>query len=225
MTVLSRPVEGLLELLFPSLCVTCEQPVEPGHHLCDACGLSLSPANLGNWVAQVTTGAGLDGVWSAFWFDDRLQRAIHALKYEGRTGMAVDLMRYACAESPSAQLRQAYDVLIPVPLHRTKLRERGYNQSLLLAHALGEVWQLPVDPKAVRRRQWTVSQTGLTAGERIGNMAGSFECRPAAEGTRALLIDDVVTTGATASACAQVLKGAGYSDVGVFSIATPPTER
>ncbi|MCH8327114.1 MAG: ComF family protein [Candidatus Marinimicrobia bacterium] len=225
MTTMPQPAVAMLELLFPSLCVTCEQPVEPGRHLCEPCGSALSPSNLGNWLGHLTTGAGLDGAWSAFWFDDRLQRAIHGLKYDGRKGLAVDLVRHACTASPSAELRRAYDVLIPVPLHRTKLRERGYNQAALLAHALGTEWGLPVESEAVRRRQWTVSQTGLTAGQRIGNMAGSFECRLAANGTRALLIDDVVTTGATASACAQVLKGAGYSLVGVFSIATPPTEH
>ena len=225
MTVMARPLAGLLELLFPSVCVYCGQSVIPGQYLCDACGSSLKPTGLGNWVKGVTEGQNLDGVWSAFWFDERLQQAIHALKYEGLEGIAADLIRHAAAGDQTARLRQRFDVLIPVPLHRTKFRERGYNQSLLLAQALGKAWNLPVDETALLRRRWTDSQTGLTADERVVNMAGSFEVRPETDAARALLVDDVVTTGATASACAQALKGAGYATVGVFSIATPPVER
>lgn len=222
MTALLSP---LADLLFPTVCVYCEQSVASGHYLCDACGSSLVPTGLGNWVKQVTEGQELDGVWSAFWFDERLQQAIHAFKYDGIVGIAADLAHHAAAEGQTAGLREKFDVLLPVPLHRTKLRERGYNQSLLLAGALGRVWNLPVDATALLRRRWTDSQTGLTADERVVNMAGSFQVRPEANAARALLVDDVVTTGATASACARVLKGAGYAKVGVFSIATPPVER
>jgi predicted amidophosphoribosyltransferase len=110
---------------------------------------------------------------------------------------------------------------VPVPLHRVRRRERDYNQSSLVARSLGQRCLLPVRERLLIRHRWTSSQTGLSVQERRRNVAGCFQTTRSSEGQRALLIDDVLTTGATASACAVALKAAGCPAVAVLTVATP----
>jgi ComF family protein len=113
------------------------------------------------------------------------------------------------------------DVLVPVPLHRRRLRERGYNQSALLARELGKLTALPVVSDClVRIRSAAPQARAATAAERRSNVAGAFTCCDARlEGRRVLLIDDVATTGATLNACAGALKAAGTVSVWALVLA------
>jgi ComF family protein len=112
------------------------------------------------------------------------------------------------------------DAIVPVPLHRSRHRERGYNQAELLARELGKLISLPVEPALLKARA-TRPQVGLTAEERATNVRGAFESPgdlPIA-GRRFVLVDDVLTTGATLSACAEALSAAGAHWVGAVTIA------
>jgi ComF family protein len=119
---------------------------------------------------------------------------------------------------------ERFDCLVPVPLHRIKRRARGYNQAAVLAGALGALTGLPVARRWLLRRDWTRSQTGLTVPERRANVTGCFQVMRPGAGEDILLVDDVITTGATASACAQVLREAGYGRIAVLTLATTRKE-
>ncbi len=115
---------------------------------------------------------------------------------------------------------EAIDLIVPVPLHRRRLRQRGYNQSLELARHLGACWDIPVAPEWLVRNRETPQQTALSRQERSGNMSGAFAWTgPALGDKRVALIDDVYTSGATANECAGVLKKSGAGTVEVLTLA------
>jgi ComF family protein len=107
------------------------------------------------------------------------------------------------------------DLLIPVPLHRSRLSERTYNQSLLLARALGKEWRIPVAARRLLRVRATSPQQGLSEQLRRANMKGAFALSAPLAGEKVLLIDDVLTTGATAAECSRILLEGGAGEVGV----------
>jgi competence protein ComFC len=157
--------------------------------------------------------AGIDGIRSPFRFDGVMREAIHQLKYRNLRTLAEPLVKllYNYVESHPVP----GDVLVPVPLHPKRLKERGYNQSVLLANELGKLTQLPVEQDCLVRRQPTSPQAKTaTVEERRTNVSEAFICRD--DGLRnrqVILIDDVATSGATLNACAQALKAGGAASV------------
>jgi ComF family protein len=146
-----------------------------------------------------------------------LRGAIVQFKYHGEWARTEHLGAHLA--STVAQL-QRVDTLIPVPLHPTRLRQRGFNQSLLLAQQAGDL--LSVDVKdALTRTRRTDAQVNLGAKQRMANVAGAFAVQPsiAVAGLSVVLIDDVVTTGSTLSACAEALIAAGAASVKAASLA------
>jgi len=211
-----------LDLLFPRWCVGCGREgdficsacleslpkiIPP---LCPRCGLpqpngTLCPSCL-SWSAEI------DGIRAPFRFEGVVRQAIHELKYRNLRAMAGLLARlldeYLLANPIPA------DVLVPVPLHPRRLRERGYNQSRLLAGELGKLAGLPVLDNCLVRKLYSLPQARTSSlGERRSNVAGAFACRYNLDGERVLLIDDVATSGATLDACARALKSAGAASV------------
>jgi len=147
--------------------------------------------------------------------------AVHELKYRSRRRVAG---RIAEAMLDDARVRVVLDgaqALVPVPLHPRRQRTRGFNQSELLADALGRGAGIVVAASALVRREDTRSQTGLTAAARRANVKGAFAVRRRAQiaGRTVVLVDDVLTTGATASACAQALRAAGAREVRLLTAA------
>jgi ComF family protein len=144
---------------------------------------------------------------SAFVFEGKVLDAIHRLKYGGDTSLAGPLARLA----RESHLPQGPCVIVPVPLHPGRLRERGFNQSLLIARALSRITNSPLVYDRLKRARDTGQQVGLKAAERKKNVSGAFTLTGAAmfKGKKVLLVDDVVTTGATLNECAKVLKRAG----------------
>jgi ComF family protein len=152
--------------------------------------------------------------------DGTLRAIVHALKYGKRRSLAKPLA--ARMRAHAGDVLGSADVVVPVPLHRTRLRSRGFNQAGEIAQHLGVPVRL-----ALRRRRATPSQTDLPAGQRHRNVRGAFALARGADvrGLRVALVDDVCTTGATLEACARVLRDAGAADVGAVTAARVATRR
>ena len=141
-----------------------------------------------------------------------LREAVHALKYHGRHGVAATL---AALLAPAvASLLQEGDLLVPVPLHPTRERARGYNQAAILASELQYLLPVEVAPAALRRTRATADQTALSAVQRAANVRGAFTAQAdVVSGRRVWLLDDVYTTGATLRAGARAMRDAGAREV------------
>jgi ComF family protein len=146
---------------------------------------------------------------------------IHRYKYRGERWFEPFLGELlATAAEPTVRAGD-WDWLVPVPLHPMKEREREFNQAACLARRLGAATGVPVASGFLRRVHYTSTQTRLSRGRRRENVVGAFEARDeaAVAGRRLILIDDVLTTGATTSECARVLKACGAEEVGVWTVA------
>ena len=140
-----------------------------------------------------------------------MREAIHGLKYRNLKAVAPVLGQLLARYMESARVPGA--ILVPVPLHKRRLRDRGYNQSEMLAKEVGKRIRLPVMDTLVIRTRNTPPQVSLSLEERMHNVEGSFACVGDAQGQRFIVVDDVVTTGSTLSACAAVLKAGGAESV------------
>lgn len=234
----SRIGRELLNLLYPICCVGCRQPGELYCQacrktvryitppVCPVCGQPQRQAKPCSQCAQALVPGEpppLEGIRSVAYLDGTLREAIYGLKYDYIRELAEPLGDMLAEYIQRAPLPA--DVVIPVPLHRRRQRERGYNQSALLAKRLGAVTHIPVRHDLLRRHRYTRSQTRLNAQERSQNVQGAFSWANHRDsalemvGKRVLLIDDVATTGATLRACAQVLRGQGACSVWALTVA------
>ena len=212
-----------LNLFFPQWCVGCGKEgdfvcyscrqslprIMPP--LCPRCGKSqpsgiLCPSCI-SWQAEI------DGIRSPFRFDGVIRQAIYQLKYRNLRALIVPLAQLLNDYLVSSPLPG--EALVPVPLHHKRLRERGYNQSSLLAQELGKLINLPViDDWLIRLRHAPPQARTSTVEERRSNVAGAFTCRDhRLRGKPVLLIDDVSTSGATLDACAAALKATEVTSV------------
>jgi ComF family protein len=219
-TVLKRVA---LDLLFPRWCIGCGRE---GDYICPDCRQHLPvitppvcpvcgrPQSQGVLCSDCRDAPGrIDGIRAPFVFDGVIRQAVHELKYRNLRALAPLLAGWLYDYLVANPLPA--DVLLPVPLHRKRLRDRGYNQSALLAGELGRRSGLPVLSDGLLRRRYAAPQA-RSAGieERQNNVAAAFMCPGGRfRGRQVLLIDDVSTSGATLNACAGVLKDAGAATV------------
>ncbi|WP_423223137.1 ComF family protein [Candidatus Amarolinea aalborgensis] len=232
--MLTRLQRTFLDLLFPPRCVHCGQSGQPGGRLCLTCrGLvtRLGPPWCQRCGQPGVQGAAcpscknqstaLTGIRSALLFAGPVRPAIHALKYKHARDLAAPLAELML---PSwRHLPQPVDVLAPVPLHPARERERGYNQSQLLADVIGPALGIAVDGRLLERTRQTAPQVTLNAQARRQNVAEAFtvgrERAPHVLGRHVVLVDDVCTTGSTLGACAEALAAAGAQQVWAFTLA------
>ena len=234
---------GLIELVLPRYCPVCERPTSEErlvcgvcwmrverleHPQCGRCGHPLGDAAPGpvcRWCAPLPPW--VRAVRSFAWTDRGTGAAIvHALKYGGwwRIGEEIGA-RLAPLPWPDDVVRERAMVL-PVPLAPARRRERGYNQSAVIAAAVARAWRLPSREDLLARTRATRTQTRLTPGDRLANVSGAFAAVPASrralEGAHVVLVDDVITTGATLTACAHALIAAGARIVSYLTFARAP---
>lgn len=160
---------------------------------------------------------GFDAAYTYGSFEGELRELIHLLKYARVRTLAKPLAKLLAAALP---LDRSFDVVVPMPMHWRKRWVRGFNQAELLAKEIARNRGLPLR-NAARKRKATAAQASLTNAARQANVAGAFEIRhrDVLAGKRILLVDDVMTTGATASACAKALKQAGAREVTLLAVA------
>jgi ComF family protein len=216
---LCGPCWESIEKITPPWCDRCGRPFgrfddgprEPGSAdaasegfgLCGAC--MLDPP-LFDWAR------------SAAIYSGAVREAIHALKFNGKAPLARPLGALI-VERCAAGLPAGVTALVPVPLARARERERGYNQASLLAERIADGCGVPVHPRWLARLRDTPAQSDLTAAERRANVRHAFGASTAVRGAHVVLVDDVLTTGATVAECSRVLRAAGAAAVGVLTVA------
>jgi ComF family protein len=238
-----RIADGILNLIYPDSCIVCSAPVSRVQDcgicrqcwekalqlrisgpLCPLCGLPYQ-----NFAGEATHLCGkcamslppYSGARAFGYYSSELSRMIQALKFDGRQNLAellAPLMASTLLESwPTLEI----DLVVPVPLHAKRKRERGYNQSALLTRSLARILLLPSCQNALIRVRSTLPQVGLSDSERARNLHRAFQCaKPAAvAGLHVLLIDDVMTTGSTVASAADALLEGGALRVSVLTAA------
>ncbi|MGC9025587.1 MAG: ComF family protein [Chloroflexia bacterium] len=222
--------QGLLDLLFPPRCVGCRQmgawlcpscldQVERVEGpTCERCGRPLPAPGLCRTCRAGDTP--LLGIQAPFFFEGVIQKAVHELKYRGRRVLAGPLGELLAAHLST--LSWPVSTIAPIPLHRERERDRGYNQAALLARALSTRCGWPLLNGGLVRWRNTRPQVGLDGAARLENVRGAFRWEGSeAPPRRVLLLDDVCTTGATMEACAQALLEAGAEEVRGLALARP----
>lgn len=230
---------GVIDLLYPRNCVRCGVgSPEPLHHLCWDCLTDTPKVEPPFCVCCGDPVAGeiqhdytcfacsretpqFDFARSAARYEGAVGEALRSLKYESALWLADDLseLLLACVRAEYSDVE--FDFVTPVPLYPPRRRARGFNQSALLGAALARRMKALYKERAVRRVRPTISQTGLTAPQRAANVSGAFQAGLFARliGKRILLVDDVMTTGATVNACAGALRKSGAASVHVVTVA------
>ncbi|MCF4099498.1 ComF family protein [Maritalea mediterranea] len=229
---------ALLDRVFPPVCLACDAPISDNQHLCGPCWAQLSPItrphcpvlglpfamDLGPGAKSAEALAhppAFDRARYAVRFNDKAREIVHHLKYRDRHDMARFCARMMAQAAP--EFWQEPGVIVPVPLHWRRQLARRYNQSGLLATALGRETGLPVATQLVKRIRPTRQQVGLSARARAKNVRGAFAVNEpllaTRESDRIILVDDVMTTGATITALAKLLRSHYISRVDVICFA------
>ena len=211
----------LRSFLFPRACLHCGEPrADSRVPLCASCLRALKrlrpddPLSL-DALARLTAGGAITVFYALFLFerDGPIQTLVHEMKYGGMRKLALQAGTIMGEEMAAFAGAAGLSGVIPVPLHRAKLRERGYNQSAEIGRGVAAVLGLPLLTRLIQRRRYTATQTSLDPAERKRNVEGAFKVKPSRRafvgGRKFLVVDDVVTTGATLSSCGAALVSAG----------------
>lgn len=205
-------LNSFLSLWFPRCCVVCGRPLAKGEEcICTFCNINLPRTNYhlqkDNPVEQLFWGkVALEKATSFFFYrkGSDFRQILHQLKYGGKKEIGAIMGRCMASELLASDFFEGIDVVIPVPLHKKKQKIRGYNQSEWIARGITAVTTIPIDTDTVSRHKNTETQTRKSAYERWENVNGIFALNQpeSLAGKHILLIDDVLTTGATTVACA-----------------------
>jgi ComF family protein len=223
---------GLLDLFFPPSCMGCGKVLPSAGAFCESCDLLVEvtaspncqrcsePGDFGNRLCPRcrTFTRHFERAFAPFTHAGPIARAIHRFKYEDHPELAPRLAQLLINSAPEF-IERAPKVVCAIPLHVSRFRARRYDQALLLTGELAKATGRNFRPNLLERTKKTARQVGLSDSEREANVAGAFHAKEQLSGEPVLLLDDVFTTGATASAAADALIRAGASSVQVLTIA------
>ncbi len=231
----SRSIHALLDFVYPPRCLVCEVPLRPEDVLCASCIADAPsyPMTAGvshEHLASLSYSADARAMFVAFEFEPGggIAETIHAMKYRGLHRMARWLGRVIGERCVGSELLGGDPLLVPVPLHPVKQLERGYNQAAELCRGIADETGLALVPDALRRARYTASQAAmkLDLARRKSNTLNAFEVHPQRVALirerPVIVVDDLITTGATISECAFVLREQGSPEVRLLAAARPP---
>ena len=230
--------QKLLSSLFPCRCIFCQQTVRQSFEVCPSCYQAL-PHNevccvrcslplaedISNAVLCgrcIQKAPAFDYAHSLFRYEDDIIGLVHKLKFGEKIGLARTIGEMLLMQLLTTNEKP--DCVLPVSLHKSRLRQRGFNQSIEISRVLAKKLAIPIEHTAVVRNRSTAAQTGLTAKQRQKNIKGAFSVVGELNYKHVLIVDDVMTTGATVNELARVLKNNKVERVGVLSIARAPVK-
>jgi ComF family protein len=229
-----------LDLIFPPLCHSCRAYIPDSGEimLCASCLAAALPVQSPLCLCcgrPFATQGGIDHLCgtcttepppylaarAALLHEEITRELIHRFKYSHKVILRRPLALLAARHLENFVSDFGADLIVPVPLHNKRLRQRGFNQALLLAEIFSDRWDIPLSRNNLKRIRWTEPQVNLNAPERVRNVKGAFSLTDEVEsnGKRVLLVDDVYTTGSTVKECSRVLKRGGAAEVVVLTIA------
>lgn len=228
--LLSQLWSDFMQLVFPSVCGGCKSALLAGEDMvCTNCRLNFPLTHFHRTPADNPMFDKFKGRLpivhaSAFMhFSDEgiVQSLAHEVKYKGFRELGIQLGRWYAYQLATTDISSQFDCLIPVPLHRERQKRRGYNQAACFAQGISEVLNIPLREDLVIRSKATQSQVRMEREQRVANTADAFHLLSAAQTDyrRVLIVDDVVTTGATIEACAAPLIKGGCQAIGVLALA------
>ncbi len=246
-----EPARRLFSNLFPSRCILCQQTIikyavnqhieicaecyqflPHNVHCCAHCALPLSEDMGLETVRKSAILCGrcikqdpqFDYAYSLFRYQDEVIRLVHRLKFGEKISYARSIGELLLKKMTDELLPEQGEpeCIIPVPLHNSRLRKRGYNQATEISRLIAKKTDLPIEQNLVLRQRSTLTQTGLKVKQRQKNIKGAFKMTATLNVKHVLIIDDVITTGATVNELAKVLKKSGIERIGVLSIARAP---
>ena len=221
-------VTQLFDFFLPRFCPSCSNKLEPNEHfICNACIGKIKPAEYYFLESEYKRKFSADKIISDFLClyvfekDKELQHIIHEIKYKENFRLGIYLGKLIGNKLKEKIFDWSADLIIPIPLHHLKKAERGYNQSYYIAKGMSSVCKIPVNASVIKRNRFTPSQTSLNLDERKENIQGAFTLKKKKiiSGKKIILVDDVITTGATISECGKVLKEAGVKEIYALSSA------
>jgi ComF family protein len=242
MDMLRRLISGLVEIIYPKTCLACKNKLKPVSvdeliclecwnniarnipPFCHSCGRRLEKSNLTKSICPGCLKKRLhfDRAFSPCRYDGVMKTLIHEFKYKGKDHLGSSLSKLMIEFIREYNLPMDYlDAIVPIPLHKTRLREREFNQAEILSRHVAREFKKDLLSGVLRRHRQTKTQTDLEPGERFLNVQGSFSVASpeAIKGKNLLIVDDVLTTGATSSEAASALKASGAKVVFVLTLA------
>lgn len=202
-----------LDLVLPPVCYVCGNPCSGRYGLCEDC---LAKINYCECKENFK-----ENGWSCCYYKDALKECIHLFKYKGYVGLADIFGDIMASFVKKNGIGKETDLIVPVPVHPAKRRERSYNHAEVLAASLSRAAGIPVDARSLKKIRWTTSQSELDRKKRLDNVKDTFLVvnRSVFSEKRVLLVDDVYTTGATINECTKALLEAGASKICFLTLA------
>lgn len=223
MLALRKPglAEKIIRLIYPVKCMICGKVLTEDSvlYLCDSCHELLPRCGTGFYKTEKLPY--INGIFSAFHYENGIDKAIQAMKFDYQPRLSETLAFVLLEELLKETRIPHFDFIIPVPMHKKKMRSRGFNQSRLIADKISEALQIPVDTEVLVKTRNTRPQSTLKKEERLNNLLDAFsgEYPERVINKNILLVDDVITTGTTINSCGRILYENGAEKIYAVVIA------